>query len=44
MAKKTPTNFGQTGRIDEIGFFGGGKKTVKKTDKKVTPKKTEKKK
>ena len=32
MAKKTPTNFGQTGIIEEIGFFRGDKKTYEEIE------------
>ena len=32
MAKKTPTNFGQTGIIEEIGFFRGDKKTAEEIE------------
>jgi hypothetical protein len=32
MAKKTPTNFGQTGIIEEVGFFRGDKKTAEEIE------------
>ena len=32
MAKKTPTNYGQTGIIEEIGFFRGDKKTAEEIE------------
>ena len=32
MAKKTPTNYGQTGIIEEVGFFRGDKKTAEEIE------------